>query len=103
LVEAARRFALPVETVGALFSAANVEDMPMVAMMAEIEARRYVAFRDSPKESDPTDDGHLEHLAYTTWMLTDRRAAALARAAGQRVGAGVLARPTELLHALSAL
>lgn len=103
LVEGSRRFRIPLDTIRTLFSAANIDDMPMVAMMAEIEARRYVAFRDKPTESDPTDDGHLDHLPYVTWMLTDRRAAALAREAGKHVGTGVMARPEDLLSVLSHL
>jgi hypothetical protein len=74
--------------------------VPTLAMMAEIRARRDVAFGRTPRLGDAFDVGHLLALPYCDWFLTEKYAASMAREAGKLCTTTVLSQPAELIAEL---
>ncbi len=79
----------------------ELSHLPTLAMMAEIRARRDVAFGRKPTLSDGFDIGHLLALPYCDYVLTEKYIAELAREAGKLCKTTVLSQPAQLLAELA--
>jgi hypothetical protein len=64
-VAAANALGLPADSVSGLLAAANIDALPTLAMMAEIEARRYVSYGTGPTRSDGPDDACRTSTTFT--------------------------------------
>jgi hypothetical protein len=92
---------LPRPAVQSLVLRDELTQLPTLAMMAEIRARRDVAFGRTPRISDGFDVGHLLALPYCDWFLTEKYVASLARDAGKLSTTTVLSQPAELVSELA--